>query len=61
MEKFYSVSETITPTLAWGFLGTDHTLRLKCNAFKASSYNQKNNGMNGRSLINDDSRLCNQC
>ena len=36
MSQFYSLSETITPTLAWGFLGTDQTLKDKCSAFKVS-------------------------
>lgn len=36
MDKFYSLNETITPTLAWGFLGTDQTLKAKCDVFKST-------------------------
>lgn len=32
--KFYAVSETISPVLAWGFLGTDDKLKCDCEKFK---------------------------
>ena len=34
MSRFYVLSETITPPLAWGFLGTDAELNRKCVEFK---------------------------
>ena len=32
--KFYFLSETMTPLLAWGFLGTNAALKSKCEHFK---------------------------
>lgn len=32
--KFYAISETISPVLAWGFLGTDDKLKYDCEKFK---------------------------
>lgn len=32
--KFYAVSESISPTFAWGFLGTDERLKSNCEKFK---------------------------
>ncbi|KAL5483942.1 hypothetical protein EMCRGX_G020363 [Ephydatia muelleri] len=32
--KFYLLSETMTPLLAWGFLGTNTALKNKCEHFK---------------------------
>ena len=37
MAHFYLLSETISPTLVWGFLGTDTTLRARCLQFRVSS------------------------
>lgn len=34
MAHFYLLSETISPTLAWGFLGTNTTLREQCLQFR---------------------------
>lgn len=34
MMKFYAISEVLTPTLAWGFLGTNPRLVGKCRQFK---------------------------
>ena len=31
---FYHLSEILTPVLAWGFLGSDETLKKACSAFK---------------------------
>jgi Mitoguardin len=31
---FYAVSEAVSPTLAWGFLGPDGPLKDMCNFFK---------------------------
>jgi len=36
MAHFYLLSETISPTLVWGFLGTDTTLRARCLQFRVS-------------------------
>lgn len=33
--RFYAVSETISPVLAWGFLGTDDKLKSDCEKFKS--------------------------
>lgn len=33
---FYSVLDYLSPTLAWGFLGSDEDLKLKCNLLKES-------------------------
>ena len=38
MYKFYVVSEALSPTLAWGFLGTDEQLRVRCIHFKVREY-----------------------
>lgn len=34
--NFYSVLDSLTPTLAWGFLGSDEELRFKCEILKES-------------------------
>ena len=34
MSRFYVMSESLSPTLAWGFLGTDQQLTAKCLHFK---------------------------
>lgn len=34
MSRFYLLSETLTPSMAWGFLGTDPALRERCTAFR---------------------------
>lgn len=34
MSRFYVMSERLSPTLAWGFLGTDKKLKDKCTHFK---------------------------
>jgi len=34
MFRFYSLSETISPILAWGFMGTNSALREKCHSLK---------------------------
>ena len=33
---FYNILETVSPTLAWGFLGTDYDLKFKCNLVRES-------------------------
>ncbi|XP_039268996.1 mitoguardin 2-like isoform X2 [Styela clava] len=33
--KFYAVSESVSPTFAWGFLGTDEQLKSNCEKFKS--------------------------
>jgi hypothetical protein len=35
---FYAVSEAVSPTLAWGFLGPDGPLKEMCNFFKVMAY-----------------------
>ncbi len=44
MAQFYSLSETISPTLAWGFLGTDETLKIKCTAFRVHIHTSSGSG-----------------
>lgn len=39
MSRFYCLSETITPALAWGFLGTDTVLKNICVHFKVGNDN----------------------
>ncbi len=34
MSRFYLLTETLTPVLAWGFLGTDDQLRQQCLLFR---------------------------
>ena len=34
MAHFYLLCETISPTLAWGFLGTNTTLKEQCLQFR---------------------------
>lgn len=34
MGKFYLLSEVLTPTMAWGFLGTDLAMQQHCHQLK---------------------------
>ncbi len=34
MTHFYALSETVTPAMAWGFMGTDESLKETCAHFK---------------------------
>ena len=36
MGQFYLLSEVITPVMAWGFLGTDSSMKQHCLQLKAS-------------------------
>ena len=34
MSRFYDLSYTMVPVMAWGFLGTDDSLTERCTRFK---------------------------
>ena len=36
MTRFYTLSQVLSPMLAWGFMGTDMELKEKCMVFKVS-------------------------
>jgi hypothetical protein len=38
-EHFYNILEHVSPVLAWGFLGSDGNLKLKCNLIKDAVLN----------------------
>lgn len=47
MSHFYSISEHMSPLMAWGFLGPDEKLREVCYYFRVSLFYCKFSGQHG--------------